>query len=960
MALYETMKAAAAEVHWAFGVRLARGAAVSSAGEDLNGLRFRVAVGAPRAPLTVHLWPATDEWSCECGAETDVCGHAAAAVIAWHQAARGIAPADAAPTPAGPRRVPATVGYRFSRMAAGLAVDRVAVKLGTETALRGPLTDKAPGGGPLTLSDADLDAERCLPTGWGAPLRREAAPGVLRALAGHPDLLLDGAPIAVQGAPVLPVVRVDDDPGGHGIRLRVVRDSAIEEVFPNGVVRCGGALRPVARGEISAERYAALVAGEVYGPAELPRLVGEVLPALRALLPVDVRTARLPTAADSEVRLVVETEGDGEVLVLRPRLLYGDPPVAAVERGELVPLGRVIPVRDRRAEDALVRAFQDETRLPYGTATRAQGAAAVRWVQRLGGARLRGEAWRRFRPAPPLQPQVHIDGDRLSVDFGGADPARVFAAWAAGDSMVPVAEGWAPLPVDWLEQFGPILADLLAAREPDGTVRRAAALDLGLLAARLNAAPPPSFAALAPLLDGFAGLPRATLPADLRATLRAYQQQGVDWLSFLRDAGLGGVLADDMGLGKTLQALCIVRGRTLVVAPASVLPNWEKEAARFRPGLRVHRYHGAARRLEPGPGLTLTTWGTLRADADALAAEDWDLVLLDEAQAIKNPESQVAQAAFRLRAAARFALTGTPIENRLDELWSQLHFALPGFLGGRSAFQERTARPVAAGDSAALDRLRARVRPFLLRRMKSVVAPELPPRTDLTLHVTLSADERAVYDAVRAATRAEVLRQLGEGRGVIAALEALLRLRQAACHSALVPGQSALRSSKIDLLVGQLEQAAAEGHKALVFSQWTSLLDRVEPALRAAGLDFARLDGSTRDRGAVVSHFQSADGPPVFLLSLQAGGTGLNLTAADHVFLLDPWWNPAVEDQAADRAHRIGQDKPVFVHRLVAEETVEERILALQERKRALAEGVLGGGGAVGGITREDLLALLE
>ena len=960
MAVFETMREAAAAADWSFGVRLARDGAVVSAGEDTGGLRFRVAVGRGRAPLTVHLWPDTAEWSCECGGDAEVCGHAAAAVIAWNQAARGTGPVAAPPAPAGPGRAPSTVGYRFTRMAGGLGVDRVAVKLGQEAPLRTPLSDKAPGGGALLVTDADIAAERVLPVGWGAPLRREAVPGLLRALSGAEGLLLDGAPVAANGAPVLPVVRVDDDPGGAGLRLRLVRDPGITEAFSNSAVLCGGALRPVARGEISAERYAALVQGEVYGPGELPRLVGEVLPALRALLPVDVRSTRLPSATDCRVRLVIETEGDGEVLVLRPRLLYGDPPVARVERGELVPTGRVIPVRDRRAEDALVRALQDETGLPYGIPTRAQGPAAVRWVQRLGGGRLQGEAWRRFRPAPPLEPRVTIDGDRLDVDFGGADPSRVFAAWAAGDTMVPVQDGWAPLPADWLAQFGPIVSDLLAARGPDGVVRRAAALDLGLLAARLNAAPPPSFAALAPLLDGFTGLPRAALPPDLRATLRAYQQQGVDWLAFLRDAGLGGILADDMGLGKTLQALCIAHGRTLVVAPASVLPNWEKEAARFRPGLRVTRYHGAGRRLPAGPGLVLTTWGTLRADAAALGAVAWDLVLLDEAQAIKNPESQVAQAAFGLSATVRFALTGTPIENRLDELWSQLHFAMPGLLGGRSAFQERYGQPIAAGDNATLERLRARVRPFLLRRRKSVVAPELPPRTDITLHATLSADERAVYDAVRAATRAEVLRQLGEGRGVIAALEALLRLRQAACHSALVPGQSATRSSKVDLLVDQLDEAVQEGHKALVFSQWTSLLDRVEPALRAAGIDFCRLDGSTRDRGAVVERFQSASGPPVFLLSLQAGGTGLNLTAADHVFLLDPWWNPAVEEQAADRAHRIGQDKPVFVHRLVAEDTVEERILALQERKRALAEGVLGTGGAAAGITRDDLLALLE
>ena len=248
----------------------------------------------------------------------------------------------------------------------------------------------------------------------------------------------------------------------------------------------------------------------------------------------------------------------------------------------------------------------------------------------------------------------------------------------------------------------------------------------------------------------------------------------------------------------------------------------------------------------------------------------------------------------------------------------------------------------------------------MLRRLKAEVAPDLPPRIEMVLRAELSAEERAVYDAVRAATRAEVLRQLGAGGNVMRALEALLRLRQAACHPALLPGRQADSSAKVRLLVETLEEAVAEGHKALVFSQWTAMLDLIEPHLRRAGLDFLRLDGSTRDRQGVVARFQAPAGPPVFLISLKAGGTGLNLTAADHVFLVDPWWNPAAEDQAADRAHRIGQDRPVVITRIIASDTVEERILELQERKRALAEAALGDGGAAAGLTREDLLALLD
>jgi SNF2 family DNA or RNA helicase len=252
------------------------------------------------------------------------------------------------------------------------------------------------------------------------------------------------------------------------------------------------------------------------------------------------------------------------------------------------------------------------------------------------------------------------------------------------------------------------------------------------------------------------------------------------------------------------------------------------------------------------------------------------------------------------------------------------------------------------------------LKPFLLRRRKQEVARELPPSTEVVLRCTLDERERTIYEAIRAATEKEVVEALESGGGVLMALEALLRLRQASCHAGLVPGQHAERSSKLDLLQDTLDEAVAEGHKALVFSQWTGLLDRVEPYLRRANLDFVRLDGSTRDRGAVVERFQAENGPPIMLVSLKAGGTGLNLTAADHVFMLDPWWNPAVEDQAADRAHRIGQTRPVLVHKLVAEDTVEARILELQQRKRALADAALAGADAAASLTREDLLALLR
>ncbi|MDC0668663.1 DEAD/DEAH box helicase [Nannocystis radixulma] len=540
------------------------------------------------------------------------------------------------------------------------------------------------------------------------------------------------------------------------------------------------------------------------------------------------------------------------------------------------------------------------------------------------------------------------------------DAARVVQAWRSGQYALAAADGglvW--LPRDWLERYGPMLEQFVAARRADGKRPRWARSAAAALCEALEVPPPPELAGLAGLSreDFLHNLPPATLPADLQAQLRDYQRRGVDWLSLLRDAGIGALLADDMGLGKTLQTLTAVRGRTLVVAPTSTLHNWLAEARRFRPGLRAAIYHGPKRSLEPTADITITSYAVLRLDKEKLSRETWDTVVLDEAHAIKEPTTATASAAFALRAGWRVALSGTPVQNRLTELWSLCHFLNPGLLGQLREFVAGYGKAVEQGRAARTAELQAKLRPFVLRRRKAEVAPELPPLTEIVLHCTLDAEERKVYDGLRVAAELE-LPKLQSGGGMLEALELLLRLRQAACHSALVPGQEATRSSKVELLLAQLAEVTAAGHRALVFSQWTSLLDLVEDALTAAELEHVRLDGHTEDRAGVVARFQAEDGPPVMLISLKAGGTGLNLTAADYVYLLDPWWNPSIEDQAGARAHRIGQSRPVFLHRLITEDTVEEKILELHARKRALAQATVDGD--VSGLGREELLELLR
>jgi superfamily II DNA or RNA helicase len=967
MGLLETMREAAPEGLWSRGVTLAREGSVQGLKADADMVELRVAVSGAARAFTVNLWPEDEEWGCDCDGKAAVCAHAAAAVIAWSEARKAgralpTAGRGTGTTPLPPGRAPATLRYHIKRIDRAFRIDRVAVRLGDEEPIKGTLRGGSAGARLLTTEN-DLDLEEALNFRFGLTVPRENMPRALRALSYCSDILLDGEPVQVSGDPVLPVAIVDDDPVTRGaFRVRLVRDPTITEVFTNGAVRCGPVLRPVSNGGLSAEQRLPYERGVVFHPSEVGKLVSEILPILREKVRLDLRTTRLPTGGATKPRLQVETQRDGEALRVKATVVYGDPPYARVERGELELNGKTVPIRDARAEQQLITEAREELGLPVGHAIEATAEAAVRLVDRLLGARvkLQGDAWTTFRRLPTLRPTVRVDGGRLQVDFEGADPERVIEAWASGAGLVPVLGGWAPLPTGWLDEHGHLLADLLAARNPDGSVARHAQLDLARLAVSLDQPPPPVLEPLRVLAQGFEGIPVAPLPADLRATLRPYQQEGVSWLAWLKKAGVGGVLADDMGLGKTLQALCTLEGRSLVVAPTSVLPNWAAEARKFRPSLKVCTYHGPSRSLDHKADLVLTSYALLRLDIELLAAQAWDTVILDEAQAIKNPDAQVARAAYRLQAERRLTLTGTPVENRLEELWSQFHFVNPGYLGGRKSFVDRYATPIQNGEAGAAARLRDRIRPFVLRRMKEEVARDLPPRTDMVLHCELSAKERAVYDTIRAATKETVLRELGQGGSVMKALEALLRLRQAACHSALVPGQKAAGSAKVDLLVETLDEVVAEGHKALVFSQWTSLLDLVEPELKAAGIPFIRLDGSTNDREAVVQKFQSKGGPPVFLLSLKAGGVGLNLTAADHVFLLDPWWNPAVEDQAADRAHRLGQDKPVMVYRLVSEDTVEERILSLQERKRALADAALGEADRAGSITRDELLALLD
>ncbi|MBY0495102.1 MAG: DEAD/DEAH box helicase [Cyanobacteria bacterium] len=587
--------------------------------------------------------------------------------------------------------------------------------------------------------------------------------------------------------------------------------------------------------------------------------------------------------------------------------------------------------------------------------------------------------------AVSLKVQSGIDWFELrgGVDFDGlrAELPALLQAARRGDRFVPLGDGtFGLLPEDWLARISRIAA--IGTPEVDHVrfARPQAALLDAWLATQPEISADDVFAQARAELAGFERIAALDPPAAFHGVLRDYQRESLGWFEFLRRFGFGGCLADEMGLGKTIMVLAALEARrvqheqgdrpfrpSIVVVPRSLVFNWRQEAARFAPALRVLDFTGSDRRDAfdriRDHNVVLTTYGTLRRDIAELKEMAFDYAILDEAQAIKNARTSAAKAARLLRADHRLALSGTPVENHLGELWSLFDFLNPGLLGTMSRVTNGTA-PVRAPDSETLTMLARGLRPFILRRTKEQVAAELPARTEQTLYCDLEPAQRKLYDQLRDHYRTSLLGKIGRGglgRAKLQILEALLRLRQAACHPALIdPARAGDPAAKLEMLLPRLHELVEDGRKVLVFSQFTTLLGLLRARLNDEKLAYEYLDGKTRDRQARVQRFQNT-GCPLFLVSLKAGGLGLNLTAAEYVFLLDPWWNPAVEAQAIDRAHRIGQTRPVFAFRLIARDTVEEKVLELQATKRRLADAIVRADDSlIRDLRREDLELLLS
>jgi superfamily II DNA or RNA helicase len=728
-------------------------------------------------------------------------------------------------------------------------------------------------------------------------------------------------------------------------------------------LRARGALEiPAASRRALVESFARSAVEHVEVPDELRWEERSIAPRFRVTIgrPLDDRAGACPVDAE------VNYDGTTAPLVRGSARLLSDD-------------GRVLYQRDRAAEAQALQLLEDGGAGEFVSVRKVP--ALVRslldagWVVFAEGVRYR------TLDAPRLRVSSGIDWFQINTQVDGGTTLELhdlLSALKTGRRTVKLGDGTVGmLPEQWLARVAPVLA--LGEEHPEGVRFRPSQVALidALLAAQPDVDWDEGFARAREAIKRFEGVHPLDAPSTFRGELRDYQRDALGWMLFLREFGFGGCLADDMGLGKTVMVLAMLDARrsdpqkrhrpSLVVMPRSLVFNWRSEAERFAPELRVldfaHADRQAAADQIAGADVVLTTYGTLRRDVALLKEHAFDYVVLDEAQAIKNAATATAKAVRLLRADHRLALTGTPIENHLGELYSLFEFLNPGLLGSGRVLD---ARRLAGGAESPeyLARLAMGLRPFFLRRTKEKVTPELPPRTDETLYCELDGAQRHAYDQLRLHYRQTLLKKVdrqGMAKSRFDILEALLRLRQAACHTGLIRATHAAESAKFEMLLPRLAELVAEGRKALVFSQFTSLLALLRPELDAGRVSYEYLDGKTRDRAERVARFQEDPSVSLFLVSLKAGGVGLNLTAAEYVFLLDPWWNPAVEMQAIDRTHRIGQVKPVFAYRLVARDTVEERILELQAQKRALADAILDAGtGGLRGLERQDLEALLS
>ena len=972
--LLDIIRKASSTKRWSKAVELSRVSEITVETRSSTEISFRLSDTTSMCSSVVTIWPEDEDWCCDCNSSEDPCLHVMASMILYTQSKQLQKKPRSKKAPLG------VIGYRFSRKQGVLVLDRVIIASRKSIPLTSSLISVMNGrvvGPRLAPTKQDMTIDLLLKE---SPLERAPTAKIVQLfqnLEACKDVKLDNKVIKVCSKYTGFVARIEDEAGG--VKIFGQQDSSITEVFRNGIALCGKKLRPIHNVKLAPAELKLLAEGKYFGTKEFVHIVSELIPYLRKKMMVEIRTKKIQDPIILNPRVDFQVKRKGHELILNTSLVYGDPQIATVIDNKLHLKNKKIPARSLEEEQTLRTKFINYFGFNLETKHRYVGEETVRISEKIK----KWEGYKKidvldfFTCRSGLKPNLNVKekNGKPSVELTfttkktkgvdqsfTADPLIVLEAWKNGQSLVPLKEGgWSHIPQEWLSKYAKRLLFLLESQDKNGLLPKAMISDVMELCAEQSVGEiPKTIVDINRVLQDSTQLPVYKDISGLNATLRPYQKDGVRWLTFLRKHSLGALLADDMGLGKTLQSICLLEGKSLIIAPTSVLYNWEIEIKRFRPNLKINIYHGANRQLDLTSDVILTTYAVMRLNQEELSQHSWDVVVLDEAQIIKNPDSKIAKAVYCLSSSFKLALTGTPIENSVEDLWSIFHFLNRGMMHQRKEFQRNYMKPILLGDEKVSQQLSKKVKPFVMRRMKSEVAKDLPPRTTIVLHNELDEQERLTYQALELASRQDLLKKMELNVSVMQMLESILRLRQSACHMGMLPGQTTARSSKVELLMTHLESCLAGNHKVLVFSQWTKFLDLIQARLQKSGLNHLRIDGTTKDRQQIVTTFQTDEHYPILLLSLKAAGIGLNLTAADHVFIMDPWWNPAVEDQAADRTYRIGQKKPVMVCKIVTKQTIEEKIVALQAKKKELMGSVMGQGKHVYQLTRKEILGLLD
>lgn len=971
-ALYDEVREVCDRKAWARGLELARRKAV----RKVTDKKYVLVDPLKASDHEIEIDPVEIDWSCTCAGKWDPCEHTCAVLAALKVAADGgpqILKYETNSYVLDYELVESRVGYltlkrslHKSNAEKGDQDSVLPVKHSVLSMVSGRIE-----GPPVSAKSYDLEIDRVLVGDYGARLDGFiSGPRAWKMLLPHLEkvsrsqqLVVDGKPILVNSSEKAFNI-LEIQPQDKGVLLKLSPNPSIVKQFKSGVCIYEGSsgleLRFVAPADLPASIMSELQRGRFFNDSDKVELFSKLLPQLKERFKI-VEKGIDTNAVYAQLGFCVRNQILGpQHLETSFHISYGDPVIAYLDGGRLVCLGDQVPHRNLEREVEKRRDFEREHFLELSKVYRYSEEELFEWVSRISRLPFNfiGDSLDTLNVIGKSKVLTKLLDDDVEFSFEideqavAVDPQALIESYEKGSKFVKTEKGYVEIKPDWLDEYHDLIRSLVVRKK----VPKAEGIEV-LESIRI--------------IEGFGYAPPKKLKAEkeklfskvddraldtVQAELRPYQVEGVKWLVQLKNAKLGALLADDMGLGKTLQSLAVVSSRTLIICPTSLIFNWKNEIQNFRPDLSFSIYHGSTRELDLSADVVITTYGILRTDVDRLNNENWRCVIIDEAQVIKNPQSKAAQALWQLKSDFKLALTGTPIENHYKDLWSIFRFIAPGLLGELSYFNQHIVRPIQGQSLSALKSLRSRINPFVLRRSKKQVLSELPDKTELVNYCQLTEEQKHAYDNYLGDVKTKIVENDVKP---IQIFELILRLRQFACDPRLVNSDFKGGSGKLDLFKELIGEVTEENHKSLVFSQWTSFLDLIEVELDHLGIPYFRLDGSTKNREKVVSDYNECPSACVFLLSLKAGGVGLNLTSADHVFLMDPWWNPATERQAIDRAHRIGQKNPVMIHRLVGKDTIEEKVVKLQKIKEQMSDSVLENMESAN-LSKDDLLSLLE